>query len=454
MKLPVDPRRRPRLHQRQLAFRERAECLDWWFKRAIVLTTLALIALAFAATRAGRDAVQTAVAQGSTAIVRWTTGLEPDDTQRDEARRQRRNRTAEDTRRSLRHFYDTTTPALRRMFDACAMNPETGLIGVGRADNGFLLSSAVFAPDGHGRSYRLRANEESVWLRQVTLIGGPFGLFLVPDTPEARAAAGAAGAIVDETSRQTTNSWGLRGPEPDPGARVRGIALGDSFMMGMFNDDAHTPPLDLEHVLRDAWGTSVSVLNTGHIGYAPEQYYHTLVEYGARFRPHFVVVSVCPNDFGDGDDVLQGRGNDWDEAARWIGEIMQWCRGQMIPCLLVPAPVDRQILGTRKDAYYPGRVSNLFPGSSLAYCNPFDEFIDAHLEALRDGAPPGRSVLFNHAINDNHFSPHGSRLWAEIVGRRLRLLMKPPEAVAPPSSDQGQDRRVVEPGHDAVGLRE
>ena len=58
--------------------------------------------------------------------------------------------------------------------------------------------------------------------RQVTLHGGPFGLFLVRDTPEVRAAAAGAGAIVDEPSAQTTNSWGLRGPEPDPKAQARG----------------------------------------------------------------------------------------------------------------------------------------------------------------------------------------------------------------------------------------
>ena len=41
----------------------------------------------------------------------------------------------------------------------------------------------------------------------------------------------------------------------------------------------------------------VSILNTGHLGYSPEQYYYSLVEYGDRFRPHFVVVSVFGNDF-------------------------------------------------------------------------------------------------------------------------------------------------------------
>ena len=46
-----------------------------------------------------------------------------------------------------------------------------------------------------------------------------------------------------------------------------------------------------------------------------EQYYFTLVEYGRGFRPHFVVVSVCPNDFGDEFEVVKGAGDDWDACS-------------------------------------------------------------------------------------------------------------------------------------------
>ena len=51
--------------------------------------------------------------------------------------------------------------------------------------------------------------------------------------------------------------------------------------------------------------TKVSILNTGHLGYSPEQYYYSLVEYADRFRPHFVVVSVFSNDFAG--DMADGR---------------------------------------------------------------------------------------------------------------------------------------------------
>src|SRR5262249_26323737 len=154
--------------------------------------------------------------------------------------------------------------------------------------------------------------------------------------PEVRAAAPGAGAVVEDGSAQTTNSWGLRGPEPNPGARARGIVLGDSFMQGMFLGDDDTPPRQLERALTDIWKVPVSVLNTGHIGYAPAQYFFTLKEYGAQFRPQFVVVSVCPNDFGNEADVLAGRGDDWDEARYWLGAIAGWCRAGPVPCLLVP----------------------------------------------------------------------------------------------------------------------
>src|SRR5438874_6760275 len=97
-------------------------------------------------------------------------------------------------------------------------------------------------------------------------------------------------------------------------------------MESMFNGDDATPPLLLQQFLASELKVDVSILNTGHIGYAPEQYYRTLEEYGPRFRPLFVIVSVCPNDFGQGGDVLQGQGDDWDEALFWLGEIEQWCR--------------------------------------------------------------------------------------------------------------------------------
>jgi hypothetical protein len=248
-------------------------------------------------------------------------------------------------------------------------------------------------------------------------------MFQVLDTSKHRAAAVAAGAIVDEGSIQNTNSWGLRGPEPDLSAPVRGIVLGDSFMQGMFNGDNDTPPLYLERYLRSAWKVPVLILNTGHIGYSPEQYYYALREYGDRVRPQFVVVSVCPNDFGDGDAVLQGKGDWFPEARYWLEQIWLWCTAREVSYLLVPVPTHVQIESRRTDPYYPAEVGHIFGGYTTRYCDPLNEFLDEHMRldalAWKAGDVSRRSKLFNRTIDDNHFSPQGAALWAEIVGRRL-----------------------------------
>jgi hypothetical protein len=253
-------------------------------------------------------------------------------------------------------------------------------------------------------------------------------LFQVLDTPEHRAAAARAGAIVDVGSVQTTNSWGLRGPEPDLSAPFRGVVLGDSFMQGMFNGEEDTPPIQLQRYLRAKWNTPVSILNTGHIGYSPEQYYCTLREYGERMRPRFVVVSVCPNDFGNGVAVLEGRGDWFGEAEYWLDQIQHWCNSHNAVCVLVPVPTRGQIETVRRDHFYPAPICKIFSRGSSRYCDPLNEFIDEHLRLARIDANEGRggarSQLYNRTINDDHFSPRGAALWAEIVGRRLTRILE------------------------------
>ena len=138
-------------------------------------------------------------------------------------------------------------------------------------------------------------------------------------------------AIVDEGSIQNTNSWGLRGPEPDPTAQARGIVLGDSFMQGMFNGDDDTPPLYLERCLREAWKMPVSVLNTGHIGYSPEQYYYSLKEYGDRFRPSSSSSAFVPTTSATAGPCLRGEGDWYGEAGYWLDQIHGWCRSPERP---------------------------------------------------------------------------------------------------------------------------
>src|SRR5262249_30292756 len=147
----------------------------------------------------------------------------------------------------------------------------------------------------------------------------------------------------------------------------------------MFNGDDDTPPLYLERHLRSAWKVPVSILNTGHIGYSPEQYYYTLCEYGERMRPQFVVVSVCPNDFGNGAAVLRGEGDWLAEAEYWLEEIKRWCRTRQVVCIFVPVPTHVQLESIRKDSLYPGPVCDLLHSHTSRYCDPLNDFVDEYL---------------------------------------------------------------------------
>jgi hypothetical protein len=246
-------------------------------------------------------------------------------------------------------------------------------------------------------------------------------MFEIPDTPEARRLGEAVGGRVVPESLQTTNSWGCRGTEPDPDATVRGIVLGDSNMQGLLVGDDQAPPSRLESTLRSDLGVSVSILNTGHLGYSPEQYYHTLRAYFERFHPQFVIISICDNDFGD----MSVKDN-WDEGEYWLDAIAQFCRTRGLTYLAVPVPQEDAMLGRRNESVFPGKVSQVFDGSGLNYLNPLEEFTTEHLKlkarSIRDGQPFTQSPLFNRKYNDNHLSPIGCDLWARIVARRLEQL--------------------------------
>ena len=132
-----------------------------------------------------------------------------------------------------------------------------------------------------------------------------------------------------EGSTQTTNSWGLRGPEPDLTATWRGIVLGDSCMQGLFVGDLETPTECLKRDLKARLQASVEILNTGHLGYSPEQYYYTLLEYARRFPPQFVVISLCRRRLRrrrpGGPARVRETGK---RACYWLGEIRHYCSQQ------------------------------------------------------------------------------------------------------------------------------
>jgi hypothetical protein len=413
------------LRQRLLPALERAERRERRFKAAILsLNVLAVIGL-LAGTPIGRYA-SALVARRLKWAAQGTLGLAPSRAEVDADLRARRERAIEQTRATYRDFFaQDASPGLRRILVAAKMAPDDVLLRWANGDWTVIFSPLVFQADDSGRAYRMRPDTRSFWLEDHTLTRGLTSFFSLPDTPEVRAAVAASGLAIMAGSYQTTNSWGCRGPEPDPAAPFRVLVLGDSFMQGLFLADDETPTEHLRRYLRSAWGQPVSVLNTGHIGYSPEQYYHTLRAYGDRFRPHFVVVSACPNDFGKASSVLAGHG-DWSEAQYWLDAIQLFCRARQTPCLLVAAPLEVQVVEDRSAGHYPGQVANIWHDNGFFFLDPTDSFVDEHLrlmaEAIRQGRRPQHSPLFNGDLHDAHFSRRGAALWGQVTGRRLVLL--------------------------------
>ena len=369
--------------QRIFGFLERSQRRERRFKRVIFLTTLLSVVAIVSGSSRGRYAALSLWSSGVHAA-RRALGIPIPRSEIDSEWTRYRLHGIADSRRGLVEIYDRAGPAVQNLMRYAGMDPENGLLRWGNYYQTMLLPSTVFAADDTGRSYRLRPSIESVWLRNITPDPKVFMFFLVPDGPGLKEAMRGTSAIRVEESRQTTNSWGLRGPEPDLEAPLRGLVLGDSFMQGMFGSDSNTPPECLKRCLQTRLKTRTSIVNTGHIGYSPEQYYYSLLAFADRFQPHFVLVSFFSNDFGDPYEALAGRG-DWEEARYWLDAIARHCRSRNRPCLFVAVPDGRVLLGIRKSGNYPGKLTNILDVSGPMVLNPIEAFIEKHLEVLLRG---------------------------------------------------------------------
>ncbi len=412
--------------QRLLPFLDRAGRRDRWFKRTILIATSLVIATLLFVLPRGRYVVASLASEARQAALA-TIGVPVPRSELDDRWRRSRLQGIEDSRRAHQVMYREVDQPYQRLMRYAGLDPEHGLLRWGNFDRTLLLPSKVFEADDTGRSYRLRPCVRSVWVRNLTLRSGVLMFFLVPDEPGlAEAVKGTLGIKV-EGSQQTTNSWGLRGPEPDLDAPLRGIVLGDSYMQGLFIGDDQTPPESLRRYLETQLKTRVSILNTGHLGYSCEQYYYSLVAFAKRFRPHFVVVSIFANDFGDLFEVPRGRG-DFEEGSYWLQKIAEFCNSRQLVKLFVVVPLETQMSATRRAEFYPGKISNMLHVSGTDFLNPVEDFVNAFLETINAGERQGRRPpgcpLFNVEIHDGHFSPLGSQVWAAAVGRRLTLLLE------------------------------
>ena len=340
----------------------------------------------------------------------------------------RRERGIDLTQRDFRNAYAMVTPEARRLLDFGGFSPDCAVLRWGNYDRTLVLPATVFQPDDHGRAYRLKPNTRSIWLRNFDLPLGLAGFFLMPDSPGLREAIVGTGARILPGSAQTTNSWGCRGSEPDVNAPVRGLILGDSNIQALFIGDDETPSECLRRELQAHLGKRVSVLNTGHLGYSLEQIYYTLLEYGDRFKPHFVVLSFCSNDFGSLTGPDPDR-RDEEEGRYWLDRITMYCRAREIVEFDTPIPHEYLVTSSRSAGRYPGRVCDLLETGSLHYCNPVEAFVHEHLrlqvERVRSGKKAlATSPLFNGAIGDAHMSALGATLWGKVLGTHLALLLE------------------------------
>jgi hypothetical protein len=94
---------------------------------------------------------------------------------------------------------------------------------------------------------------------------------------------------------------------------------------------------------------------------------------------------------------------------------------------VVPFPGEDMLLSFRNESVYPGKVNEFVAAGGAHYVNPLEGFTNEDLrlrfERLRAGTSRPSSDLYNrHLAGDNHFSPKGCALWAEIVGERLLLV--------------------------------
>lgn len=434
------------MSQSRFAFIERSIRRERLFKRAIVLATGLVIFAILKAVPWGRY-LAASIATTARQASRDAIGYPRDSTAIDESWKNVRRLGIEQTRPRVEQFFAESDPAFQKLMRYAGMDPEHALLRWGNFYWTLLLSSNVFAPDDDGRSYGLRPGVRSIWLRNLEIQAGAPTFYLVPDGPGLAESIRGTPAVPLEASRQMTNSWGLRGPEPQPDAPLRGIVLGDSYMQGMFIGDDETPPECLRRYLQRTLGKRVSVLNTGVMGYSPEQYYASLVAFAGRFRPHFVVVSLFANDFGNEMDATSRGVGDWTEGRYWVDKIRQFCLVNRWPCLIVAVPYATNVRKTRNPAPYPGTMVSKLELDSRTYLDPMDDFVNAQLRSRLDekrkGATPQGCALFNDAINDDHFSAAGADVWAQSVGCRLVLLLEDDGIIAgerTPGRDDARSR--------------
>ena len=199
----------------------------------------------------------------------------------------------EDTTREFRKVYAELDPPLQRLMTFAGNNPATGMLRWGNF-------AATLAPlhDLRGRRHGTVVPSPrpcSMAEKPDDPADSPHLFFLFPRGPIFRRDATTTAVLVRVRFRRRTHG-GFAGLNPIRGPPSR-IVLGDSFMQGCSSVMTRRLPSASGGYLQVHLKTRPR-LNTGHLGYSPEQEYYTLKEYAGKFKPQFVILGLFANDFG------------------------------------------------------------------------------------------------------------------------------------------------------------
>lgn len=335
-----------------------------------------------------------------------------------------------------RRAFATAPDRTRAALIALGMDPDHAVVSEANRFRVVGFSRDVCQADPI-RGHRLRANTRSAWYELP-----PYRWIAGADVPAVAAAVAAAGGRRIGGSEQSTNSWGCRGPEPDPAARLRVLVIGDSFMQGILIGDRDTPPARLAAAL----GPGATVLNAGVYGYGPEQYLASIEEFTPRFQPHIVIIGLCCNDVDASDpgDVARRRDR--------LGRAAAYCAARGIACAVVAVPDFRRHPETDRDpAAYP-ECLRPGPESPAAWIDLGPALAAADPEITP--ATRKQSRLYLNRLRDGHLDAPGAEVWAREVARwisRSPLDRRESDSTAPagqvpsPASRRAETSRTASP---------
>ena len=101
------------------------------------------------------------------------------------------------------------------------------------------------------------------------------------------------------------------------------------------------------------------------------------------------MVSLFANDFGDYQEVLEGRG-DWQEGSYWLGLIRDYCLlAQCSSASSFRPPGSTRSRGLKWPGITPARSANVLEIVGPGYLDPIAEFANAQLEIDQQRQAPG-----------------------------------------------------------------